>query len=745
MFKDRKILTRLLVSVVLGSVLLFVIAVTAGASMTPATLSATLKPGESVTETKTVDVPSMPPRADVVFSFDLTGSMSGTIATAKARAIDIMTALNATGVDINYGVASYMDYPNSYSSYGYSSSYGSAWCGDYAYKLGQGITSDTTAVSNAINGLVQGCGDDGPQDYTRIMYESYADSNIGWRDGAKKILINFGDNVPHDNNLDEGVSPSTNWSTGGDPGRDEIMFTADDLDLQTVLAGMAANHVTLLEAHTADWPASWEGGSSGKMILEYWNYWTAQTGGTTFLTGSGTLVTDVVNQVTSALTSPTINNLHLAASSGYESWLASVTPASYSGPTGVTLTFQPTIQVPLGTTPGTYNFTISAIDNGGVSYGDQLVTIEVLSPNSPPVISAASGSVYADEGATAANTGSVSDPDGDTVTLTASAGTVVNNGDGTWSWSMAVIDGPADSQTVTITADDGKGGTATTSFALTVNNVAPVVGAISAQSDVVPCKHEDDSDDDHEDHDSDRNHNCDESSTPGSVVTIAPGVVRVGVTINTSANFTDPGVLDTHTAVWDWGDGSTSIGTVSETGGSGSVTGSHVYAAAGFYNVKVTVTDKDGGAGESVYQNVVVYDRDSEVTGGGWYKAGTSKANFGFEAEYEDCATVPKGELEFRYKPGNINLHSTGFDWLVVSGPKAVFKGSGKINGTGGYGFLVSFIDGRKPGGGGVDKIRIKIWNSATGVVVYDTQPGAPDTADPTTALGGGRVTIHSS
>jgi hypothetical protein len=38
-----------------------------------------------------------------------------------------------------------------------------------------------------------------------------------------------------------------------------------------------------------------------------------------------------------------------------------------------------------------------------------------------------------------------------------------------------------------------------------------------------------------------------------------------------NAPFADPGVLDSHTATWDWGDGSTSPGTVSKSDGSGTV------------------------------------------------------------------------------------------------------------------------------------------------------------------------------
>lgn len=60
--------------------------------------------------------------------------------------------------------------------------------------------------------------------------------------------------------------------------------------------------------------------------------------------------------------------------------------------------------------------------------------------------------------------------------------------------------------------------------------------------------------------------------------------------------FTDPGVDDTHTATIDWGDGTPVVaGTVRQGAGSGSVEGSHAYAAPGTYTVTVTVRDDDGG------------------------------------------------------------------------------------------------------------------------------------------------------
>ncbi|MCP4356886.1 MAG: hypothetical protein GY796_02575 [Chloroflexi bacterium] len=73
-------------------------------------------------------------------------------------------------------------------------------------------------------------------------------------------------------------------------------------------------------------------------------------------------------------------------------------------------------------------------------------------------------------------------------------------------------------------------------------------------------------------------------------------VVSSTVTLS-AVVFTDTGVLDTHTAVIDWGDGITETGLVTETGGAGIVVGTHTYAQAGVYIVEVCVTDDESGRG----------------------------------------------------------------------------------------------------------------------------------------------------
>jgi hypothetical protein len=79
------------------------------------------------------------------------------------------------------------------------------------------------------------------------------------------------------------------------------------------------------------------------------------------------------------------------------------------------------------------------------------------------------------------------------------------------------------------------------------------------------------------------------------------GVYQPGAVQLPDAAFTDPGVLDTHTATVDWGDSSAvEPATVlpAAGGGSGAVRlPAHSYAQPGTYVVNVCVRDKDGGVG----------------------------------------------------------------------------------------------------------------------------------------------------
>lgn len=230
--------------------------------------------------------------------------------------------------------------------------------------------------------------------------------------------------------------------------------------------------------------------------------------------------------------------------------------------------------------------------------------------------------------------------------------------------------------------------------------------------------------------------------------------VAVGTLVTATAPFIDPDTEDTHTAQMAWGDGTSSAATVTETNGSGTATATHTYTSPGVYILTLTVTDDEGASGTCTFEFLVVFDPSGGfVTGGGWidspegaYTADptlSGRATFGFVSKYHKGSSVPTGSTEFQFTVGDLNFKSTSYDWLVIAGARAQYKGSGTINGSGDYAFILTAIDGQQAGGGGVDRFRIKIWDKVTGDVIYDNQPGAADSASPTTALGQGSITIH--
>jgi hypothetical protein len=89
------------------------------------------------------------------------------------------------------------------------------------------------------------------------------------------------------------------------------------------------------------------------------------------------------------------------------------------------------------------------------------------------------------------------------------------------------------------------------------------------------------------------------------------------------------------------------------------------------------------------------------------------------------------------FKPANLDFVATSIKSLVISGSKGILRRVGTLNGSGNYTFLVAGIDGS--GGQGLIRFQIK---DSSGNVVYDTQPGASDIADPTTNVIG-TVVVH--
>ena len=234
----------------------------------------------------------------------------------------------------------------------------------------------------------------------------------------------------------------------------------------------------------------------------------------------------------------------------------------------------------LGTTDGTddsQTVTVTATDSDGTPSS---TTFALIVNNVGPAVAADSAMVMVDEGATAVNSGTFSDPGDDTIALSASVGTVADNGNGTWRWSFETSDGPDDSQLVTIAGTDSDGAASHAAFGLAVTNVAPTLSVAGNQT-------------------------VDEGAT---------------LTITDLGAFTDPAFADPNlgnakafTYSIDWGDGTApdqGVPTIDQAGSTGVLTrgsldGSHIYADDGPYTVSVTVTDDDGHSDTETFRVTV--------------------------------------------------------------------------------------------------------------------------------------------
>jgi hypothetical protein len=197
---------------------------------------------------------------------------------------------------------------------------------------------------------------------------------------------------------------------------------------------------------------------------------------------------------------------------------------------------------------------------------------------------------------------------------------------------------------------------------------------------------------------------------------------------------------------WDFGDSETGTG----------ATPNHTYTEPGIYDVCLTVNDGSVDS-EQVCTIAVVYDPDGGfVSGGGWidspanidyqYMQVGGKATFGFVSKYKKDAETPTGQTEFQFNAGNLNFHSKSYQWLVVAGANAKYKGDGTINGGGNYGFMLTATDAALTSSTDVDEFRIKIWDKDdSDAVVYDNKPGESDESYDGTAIGGGSIVIHKA
>ena len=202
-------------------------------------------------------------------------------------------------------------------------------------------------------------------------------------------------------------------------------------------------------------------------------------------------------------------------------------------------------------TSGTYTIDGLAVSDSGLASASVTATLTVVLLEQPLSVDAGLDQA-ADEGSPGSFEGSASVPQSSLVAIhwDLGDGAAIT---GTLTLTHTYVEDGA--YLVTLTVTDTLGAIASDGLTVTVSNVAPTVDAGPDQE------------------------------------------VDAWQPLDFAGTFTDPGTLDTHTILWDFGDGGTAGGTLTPT---------HTYTQSSIFTVTLTITDDDGGVGQDELSVTVV-------------------------------------------------------------------------------------------------------------------------------------------
>jgi hypothetical protein len=150
-------------------------------SITPSSVTTTINAGDSFIVNKAVQTPVIPPKSDIVFLADTTGSMGATLDNVRDNAAPIMNAVRAADSDSQFGAAHYNDFGDA-----------------VPYNLSSAISANIAAVDAAISAdwTLDGGGDT-PEAQLNALHQLTLPAT-GFRAGSTKIIVWFGDSSGHD-------------------------------------------------------------------------------------------------------------------------------------------------------------------------------------------------------------------------------------------------------------------------------------------------------------------------------------------------------------------------------------------------------------------------------------------------------------------------------------------------------------------------------------------------------------------
>jgi hypothetical protein len=191
---------------------------------------------------------------DVLIVIDNTGSMGGVIEKARQGAAQIVGALEEDFPDTRFALATVAD-------------------GSDAWSLVQPFTAEASEVVNAlvdedhVNASADGS-PGWPEAYVRAVHEARA---LGWRDGADRVVVLINDDLPKDDDINEGV-PAEYQRDGVPPDTlaagPDVDANGQPLDWQEELESLKNEGIVLAVVFNG-YPD----------YLSYWEWWTKQTDG----------------------------------------------------------------------------------------------------------------------------------------------------------------------------------------------------------------------------------------------------------------------------------------------------------------------------------------------------------------------------------------------------------------------------------------------------------------------------------